>query len=830
VLVRGDLLPGAAHPDQVIAAGRLLLAPAGIAVPLAVATAGTAPLTASVVGGGGVEVAGTVEAPTVHVTAAGPAGAAARVVLARGDARDTVRIVAVGGTAGLLLPDTLVVPDTPMRLVGPGASGAGVTVGGIAATVSADAAGRVAVAGAAVFAPCLPTGTRATVALDGAGADLPLEGVPLRLALAVGAHALPDTAVERGCDVEVQEAGAYAAVPYTAEQPRPQWIAYANRPLFPATLTVAPAPAAPSAARLAGVLPMAGATARARGARATLALLETARREAARRARVPAPADEWRPAVGRVRIGGRPAGRPVPGRAAADPFAPTPGAPLAGEAGIARAVRVSQAARGPRVRPAPWRPARLPVPGRTAAPGDLRVALAAARAAARVVHGAGAFGAAPAAGACATPTAQGATVQIGTVRYAGGPLAGQARYTSAYDPSAQDEPWTLAASTAHYAFFVDTTWLRASAGDSALQQRLDALAAAADSTILPVFARFGMAWRDDDGNGRVVVLVPYHAIAGASASAFYSPAFQGWGRTDCDNQAGEMVWFPSAWFTPYATGPGTTVDPTLGVGVKTLAHESGHLWEGPVQDASAGGASRQWYVGEAIARLVEVLWTLRGRADVFTGNVGADWPSATVAGSGRSASNDCHDGVETFGTQTTYYGGGGAYNPTCNFFFQVAGHLAAAGVPEGEVMTRLATAPGRGSLTDVANTLLRPGQPAWTADRVIGEWFLSWVADDMAAGVAPALVHRGMQQAPAYGFAQAGVPNAPSFHATFDGRTRSTVSFTGADQFEPLGRIEDFGAKFTLVIAHGPTRLRLARPDGTPVGVSRLRLGVVRLR
>ncbi|HEY0969359.1 MAG TPA: Ig-like domain-containing protein [Gemmatimonadales bacterium] len=765
--------------ESVAAQARLVLAASGSSVPVPLATSGVAPIAARLTGGS----LGTVtltDGPTgpVAILSGGAAGATGALVLTKGAAADTVQVRVVAGTVGVLLADTVVAPATPMRLAGSGAASATVALNGVPGTIAADVDGRYALAPSAPWEPCLPSGRRGTLSVSGQSVDIALDAAPVKLTLAPGQYAIPTEAVRAGCPVEVQEAGEYVVMPFVPEEPRPTWIDFQSRPRFRMIVEVEPSgvnPAATPAASLVAAR-MARSFTRTAGTSSTATAPGT-------RSRVAQPT----------------------GPDGATPRQPS----LEGERQLFEAALAAQR-------------------------GGTRTSARASRTpTASLARTAGAFAASLP--ACTHSTVIGSTITVGTSRYV--PDTGTVRHPYDYraknpaywgepqfpSPGAAPETWTLRAVTPRYAYYVDTAWVRVAAGDPRFQQRLDALAAHAEATIPQLFARFGMAHRDDDGNDRVVVLVPY-ARLGHSASGYYSPAFGNWGRIDCDNKGGEAVWFPSSWFSPMPTVYGDDYVPSMPVAVRTLAHEVGHIYEGPVRDESRPPAY-SWYGGEGFARLVEVLWTLRDQSAPFTGER-AELPDAVLAGEERSISSGlCSDQTNAVGAAGVYYRSAATYSATCHFFHLVGGRLVEQGMPESQVMRALATAPLQGSLTDFHNSLLRPGLPALSPDEALGAWFLSWAADGQTTGALdPAL--RNPARSTTSGWL--------GWMYRVDGRLRSVIRYDGHSDWyaeaAPGAAIEDNTARFLRLDAAGPTRVSLLNPDRTAIGGGRPRLGIVRLR
>lgn len=553
----------------------------------------------------------------------------------------------------------------------------------------------------------------------GAGSSLvnaPALEVPVHVSLSPGDRQwVSDDVAMRGCEVEVPQGGEYVVVPYVL----PLYASYGTID-FNLSLNAQPAPA---------TLTQALAMSRARFSGLRLTAAAPGRGTVQRS--IP------RPSGLRWLSTGRPG---TSSRLGGATRRPAPAAPL-GEIGPDSLARIFAA--GPRVRPGV-----VGLTDRLSRWGwQARMATNTVTARAASALGRPRLASLLDGSSCSNSGAVGDTVLVHTVRLGPGPDGayasserfGQVFYTWGYNPGGPDstyryhqEPWTVAATGAHVSILVDSTFVRATAGQPAYQARLDSVVAGLDATLPGVLSRYGLSLPDADGNGRVVVLVAWSSERPGNLQVQrYGTQYGAYGRVGCDN--GEGVLIPSPLFNPSVDMPQAGATD----GVVMLVHEMGHLmYEAAHPPAPYPSASQT--LNEGFAGLLTHFYTTRADASPFEGN--RQGFNAEQAGHALETSygGQCFTG--NTGVLPSLAGGGvytDGYGAVCWFSLRLATALHAQGRTDAQVANAfLAGTLDPTSVLTAWSSLTGTVRPP---DAVYGDWLLSWFADDTGPGVIPAL-------------------------------------------------------------------------------------------
>lgn len=754
---------------------------------------------------------------------------------------DTVR-VSTDGSASLLtitLSDTVLSPGATLRIQGEGLSGATVEVAGVSAPVlSQTGAELTATVPASLFAPCVrPNSAFPVTVTTSSGtvlANAPALAVAYPVSLSAGQHAwVSDPTTMRGCELELPSGGEYLVMPYALPELRPSVVGSGyDYSQFALGLSARPAPAALAGARLAGHM----------GAGLRLSPVRFTRGSAALRAALALPYTRVArlAPIGPRGVLARPARRPavlpaVPARPRAHPRRYLD---AVGEMSI-EAVR-RQMHQAPTVRPGvAGVPQRLSVWRRQAG-------LAAGALTARVGRtlGSPAFARLLDGSSCAAPGAMGDTMPLRTLRYPyqswipayqQGQVEGLSAVTETPDSTGitgygwayGEEPWTVAVATAHLTVVIDSTYARVAAGDPSALTDLQTMAAEYEASTPAVLSRWGLALPDGDGNGRLVVLVPW-ATWGMRPQTL--PTTDGaYGRVGCDNGEAVLLPVPALHAVPGAlpasygyTRPGDTpVD-----GVTTINHLVGHLL--------ANTASPTFWAGlytpkfhEAFASFFEHLWVTRDEPSPFAGNR-TEIPRARV-GAAMGQPLACIDPNPAVALALSEIVSGAESGPRlCWFDLRLATALHDAGRSDPQVAAALLANLDQGTPTQYWNAAL--GASA-SSDEVYGTWMFSMYTDDRVSGTTATLTD------PAWNVSSIITAQQASWGPVYfpympAGYPDTYLQYTPASSADTTQK-NVYGGQSVYSTVDARTRsmrLSVLTWDGRIVADSSLRVGVLRVR
>ena len=286
---------------------------------------------------------------------------------------------------------------------------------------------------------------------------------------------------------------------------------------------------------------------------------------------------------------------------------------------------------------------------------------------------------------CVMPTL-GSPLLIPTQRYSSGEFQGY--YQNIGGPL---ETWRVARVTPEAIVAVDSAfWLRLPGNPSA-RAALTTLTQALRASVLPTMARFGIARKDHDGDGRTLILVPEIPVG--------SNAYAGFWGSNCSSPA-EGILVPTSRFQGSPINPASMAD-----GVNTMMHEMFHLYEWGVRPPDYA-----WYVSEGNARLAEHVWrvvtssggspfTARRAALPIGSYAGVFQQTVTSDYAGKHCLDPTLDGFDYL----RVYGNIRAYDTGCWFLGRVAANLETRGVPENMIFPSLVKVAHQATMVEMWN-------------------------------------------------------------------------------------------------------------------------------
>lgn len=396
------------------------------------------------------------------------------------------------------------------------------------------------------------------------------------------------------------------------------------------------------------------------------------------------------------------------------------------------------------------------------------------------------------AASCTPPAVVGDSMLVLTERTP----AGRYTFLSGTNPQ-RLEWWHMVYATRHLAVVVDSAARRIFTTQAATAAVVRELADWYDAEAAPVFdAMFEDPLPDVDGNGRIVMLSAANSDAGGGGgTGYYSNAGcdGGWAR-------GEAFYVPLDWFAGFHARPAWL----RAYFVSSLMHEAAHTHDlarravrYPDGWPPTGPGS-----AEAMAIMATDLWARRFPAQPLQ-LVNHPPPVRSLFG-GEHASPCWRIVPATLALTLPGYGGTGGwrdswgYDQACQAFqYFLARRLREGGSLPG-LMTRFAYA-RRGTYQDMATAIL--GRPV-TGREAVGDWLLSWYADDRVAGAHPDITNPLFDTPTSHQLA--GVPFPLPDHSVTGGGTRLEVVLGEPD------------ARFILFQLQRPLRISVARAGGLP--------------
>ena len=170
----------------------------------------------------------------------------------------------------------------------------------------------------------------------------------------------------------------------------------------------------------------------------------------------------------------------------------------------------------------------------------------------------------------------------------------------------------------------------------------------------------------------------------------------------------------------------------------TLSHESGHVYdfsnlERWLEERNFDFIRHDW-TNEAVAAFFDWLTIMGGSESLLNGNRDKAEPVGDGFSTGWSCAYPSRASLRGFYTRSLY-----AYATTCQWTSWLSQQAADRGVSIGQVFSRLRDIPKRRTMADMYNAVIGTSR---SPSEIVGEWLLSWYADDFVPGTAPPLQDR----------------------------------------------------------------------------------------
>jgi hypothetical protein len=379
------------------------------------------------------------------------------------------------------------------------------------------------------------------------------------------------------------------------------------------------------------------------------------------------------------------------------------------------------------------------------------------------------------------------------------------------------ESWYVASVSNEIAVVVDSIMWRKMAADASIKARLDQLTAQYDATVAPMFPRYGgHPMSDNDGNGHVIVLMPYWGSPVKNGSAAETNfAFSG-GFTDCSaGTTNEAIFMTSVQGIVADPSDPLYTAPNVANALSLVSHEATHAFD--LSPKTSGNLEPSW-AQEGIAELMRFLWINGANPNSLKGNLAA--PASRVLGSDVARSNGClsPDLLAPGGytsVENLYYpsNDGRAYNIACHFLRYTLEQADVAGITNEAALTRFFAQVDRSTTQVIYNGILGTSK---TARDVFGEFLMSWAADEVP-GASSVVQDRSYQLKNAWLAISAGdVWSIPE--ATITPGTAVVTTL-----YEP-------SVHYYQVVAPSGIWVTYASPTGAPVPVDRTSIGILRVK
>ncbi|MDQ2668636.1 MAG: hypothetical protein M3Z05_21960 [Gemmatimonadota bacterium] len=412
---------------------------------------------------------------------------------------------------------------------------------------------------------------------------------------------------------------------------------------------------------------------------------------------------------------------------------------------------------------------------------------------------------------CGPAMAYGATASRWTHREVNGWADNHNRLT---DPV---EPWYVASVSNELAVVVDSIMWRKMSTDASIKTRLDQLTAQYDTTVAPLYTRYsGHAISDNDGNGHVIVLMPFWGSTLRNGSSPETNFASGGGFTDCPaGTSNEAIFLTSVEGVLSDPADSRYTPPNVGNAVSLLSHEATHALD---FSARPVGTSEASWATEGVAELVRFLWTNGANANSLKGNL--PFPAARALGSATASSNGClsPDLTALIGftsVDNLYYPNQDyrAYNLGCHFLRYTLEQADLAGITNEAALTRFFAQADRSSTQVIYNGMLGTSK---SARDVFGEFLMSWAADEVP-GASAVVQDRSYQLKNAWtGLSAGDVWSIPEKTITPGTAVVTTL-------YEP-------SVHYYQVVTSGAIWVTYAAPNGAPVPVDRTSIGILRVK
>lgn len=313
----------------------------------------------------------------------------------------------------------------------------------------------------------------------------------------------------------------------------------------------------------------------------------------------------------------------------------------------------------------------------------------------------------PVEAACSAAPAIGDSMLLGTARARNG------RFLGLHGPGRHPEYWRVVASSAHLVVLFDRPTLRkARSSSGAVKDRLLSFLNDYESTVRPFFAATLPRWQRQE---RIPIL-----MTDTSAATARGYAYPGWDAgPGCD---GAPATSDFVWLDGTALFRGSAVrEARL---ISTAAHETAHLADFARERNGSDVVQRREWTTEGYADVLRHLWVLNGHPNPFTSNLGLS--PYTTTPEGARVYSLC--GLATDRPRPRAVSGAIDYPMACRMVSSLISHAVAAGKPEERVLEEFSGLANRQTFTQISNEL---SGEARTPNQAVGEWLLSWYADEM---------------------------------------------------------------------------------------------------
>jgi hypothetical protein len=320
---------------------------------------------------------------------------------------------------------------------------------------------------------------------------------------------------------------------------------------------------------------------------------------------------------------------------------------------------------------------------------------------------------APAETPCAASPVLGDSILLATARSRGG------RFLGLHGTDRRPEYWRVVGSSTHLLVLFDQPTLRQARRSPAAKERLLEFLNDYESMVTPFFRQTLPRWQPQ---ARIPILLTDSSAA--SARGFAYPSWETGNRCAGTPTTSDFIWLDGT-----ALFRGTAIrEARL---LSTAAHETAHLADFALQRNTPETARRREWTTEGYADVLRHLWALQGKVHPFTSNLGES--PYVVTPEGARVYSLC--GLAEDRPRPRAVSGGIDYPMACRMVSSLIARAVEEGQPETQVLERFSALPSRQTFTEISNELLGESR---TPNQVVGEWLLSWYADEMP-GTSPAI-------------------------------------------------------------------------------------------
>jgi hypothetical protein len=366
------------------------------------------------------------------------------------------------------------------------------------------------------------------------------------------------------------------------------------------------------------------------------------------------------------------------------------------------------------------------------------------------------------------------------------------RFLGLHGPDRKPEYWRVVGSSTHLVVLFDGPTARRARQNPAVKERLLEFLNDYENTVQPFFQQTLPHWRRQS---RIPVLMTDSSAA--SARGFAYPDWETGQNCGGTATRGDFIWLDgTALFRGTARRQARLLS--------TATHETAHLADFALQRDGAIATRRREWTTEGYADVVRHLWALQGRPDPFTGNLGESPYFMTPEGS--RVYSLC--GIAEDQPRPRAVGGAIDYPMACRMVSSLIARTIEEGQPETKVLERFSALKSRQTFTQISNEL--SGQSR-TPNQVVGEWLLSWYADEMP-GTSPTI------QDPMWNLRRF-FPSS----ALVDARVSPRGGVSTLD-------LEELDARYLEIQTSGATQIAYTRPGGGPLSTDRTDMALLRVQ